>query len=98
MVIDSTLNRNQMYAHQLVSAVEYLHNKKQIIHMDIKPENVLVTSQDQVKLTDFGCAVEMKGPRQVFHGDYGGTHLYKPPELLDKDGCFDSTVSIAWYL
>ena len=47
---------------QLVSALKYLHEKKEIVHKDIKPDNLLVELIDfeakkiQVKLTDFGFA------------------------------------------
>ena len=42
---------------QLADALNYLHNndqKKSYIHLDIKPENVLLTNNIHVKLADFG--------------------------------------------
>jgi serine/threonine protein kinase len=76
-----------------VTAVEYLQTKQKVIHMDIKPENILVTSKDMIKLTDFGCFVKMGSPRRVHHKDNGGTRTYHPPELLEKGlKEFDSTV------
>lgn len=41
---------------QLVSAVQHAHEHN-IIHRDIKPQNVLVTDDGTVKITDFGIAL-----------------------------------------
>lgn len=40
---------------QLLSAISYLH-KKYIIHLDIKPDNIMVTQDNKVKLLDMGIA------------------------------------------
>ena len=46
------------YFVQLVDGLEYLHSVG-IVHKDIKPGNLLLTSMDVVKITDFGVAEEL---------------------------------------
>lgn len=52
---DSQLTQNQLltYIDQILSAVEYLH-LHDLCHRDIKPDNILMTDNLDVKLTDFG--------------------------------------------
>lgn len=42
---------------QLIDAVSYLHEKKNIIHRDIKPLNLFLNQHMQLKVGDFGDAV-----------------------------------------
>ncbi len=61
---------------QLLQALAYLH-RRGIVHRDLKPSNVLVDSQNEVKVLDFGLAVEAEQSK-----DRAGTLRYMSPEVL----------------
>lgn len=64
---------------RIVSAVSYLHARG-IVHMDVKPENVLVNYlNNSVKLTDFGSAKEVAKMTGV-----AGTINYMAPEIIKR--------------
>lgn len=42
----------------LLATLERLHNVHHIIHRDIKPENVLLTASGEIRLADFGTAIQ----------------------------------------
>ena len=46
---------NRYFMHQLVKGVNYLH-KHNVIHRDLKPGNLLVTRNCELRITDFGLA------------------------------------------
>lgn len=70
---------------EVCRALSYVHSRK-LIHYDIKPSNVLVSDEGQVKVLDFGlAAVKSIGP-----GEWrGGTPGYMAPELADSEALVD---------
>ncbi|MFM7617416.1 MAG: Stk1 family PASTA domain-containing Ser/Thr kinase [Actinomycetes bacterium] len=52
-----------------------------VIHRDVKPANVLISSQGQVKVTDFGIALSGNSPNELTKaGSVMGTATYFSPE------------------
>ncbi|CAJ0930860.1 unnamed protein product, partial [Mesorhabditis belari] len=67
------------YIYQLSSALDFCHERN-VIHRDIKPENVLIDKNGDLKLSDFGWAVQHDG--SVKRATICGTLDYLPPEML----------------
>lgn len=76
------------WADQLLDALEYLHGQRTpIIHRDIKPQNLKLTSQDKVILLDFGLAKgAMNDMSQVSASLRGYTRHYAPLEQIEGTG------------
>lgn len=67
----------QFYGYEILNALEFLHSQN-IVYRDLKPENVMLTDQGQVKMVDFGFAKIIK----EFTYTNCGTLAYIAPEVL----------------
>lgn len=68
---------------QVIDGISYLHSQG-IVHHDIKPSNILLFENGNVKLSDFGAGHNFGSAFTVI-----GTPAYQAPELLVDDNPFD---------
>lgn len=78
---------------QLAEAVRYLHHRK-MLHRDIKPPNIRVTANGEVKLLDFGLVRDVSPEASLETQTVGGTAAYVAPELLTERTVRESS---DWY-
>ena len=70
---------------QLASALSHSHAAG-IVHRDVKPTNVLLTSDGSVRLADFGIAVTATATRLTVTGTIAGSAGYVSPEQVLGSG------------
>lgn len=76
---------SRFYFHQLVSALHYCHQNG-VTHRDIKPQNILLDQNNNVKVSDFGLSAL---PEQLKNGllhTACGTPAYTAPEVAYRKG------------
>ncbi|CAJ0951720.1 unnamed protein product, partial [Ranitomeya imitator] len=93
------LDLASMYIAEMVLAVEYLHSYG-VVHRDLKPTNLMITSTGHIKVTDFGISklglmrltsdnykVRTKDITREFRdNEVDGTYHYLAPEVILKVG------------
>ena len=72
-----------LYVNQIADALQYVHNQN-LIHRDIKPHNMLIGTNHEILLSDFGIAILSQniGYRRLAAQDFEGTILYAAPEQI----------------
>jgi len=79
--------------HAVLRGLAYLREKHQIIHRDVKPSNILVNSQGEIKICDFGVSGQLI---DSMANTFVGTRSYMSPERLQ--GSQYSVASDLWSL
>ncbi len=68
---------------QVAAVLQYAHEKK-VIHRDVKPDNLLIGSDDELLLSDFGIAVAAHNTYSMQTQEAIGTVAYMAPEQLRR--------------
>ncbi|HLJ50719.1 MAG TPA: serine/threonine-protein kinase [Bryobacteraceae bacterium] len=71
------------YGCQVLGALGYAHEHG-VVHRDVKPENILLTADGNIKLVDFGIARQELAPRLTSTGAAVGSLYYISPEQVQN--------------
>ncbi|XP_046851933.1 testis-specific serine/threonine-protein kinase 3-like [Xenia sp. Carnegie-2017] len=88
------------YFRQLIDATAYMHDRD-IVHRDLKCENLLLTQLNAIMISDFGFSrVQAKIPdsqKRKLSRTFCGSYAYAPPEIL-RGIAYDGTMADIWSL
>ena len=70
--------------------LSYLHNRN-VMHRDIKPDNLFISESGVIKLGDFGLAVQLEHSCSK-RNSVCGTSMYMAPEVYEEEACLKSDV------
>jgi len=77
---------------EVLLGLAHLHGKKKVLHRDIKPDNILVNSRGEIKLTDFGISRDLNSTIAMA-ATFVGTATYMSPErALGEDYSYASDI------
>ncbi|XP_058087056.1 mitogen-activated protein kinase 3-like isoform X2 [Magnolia sinica] len=82
----------ECFLYQLLRGLKYLHSAN-ILHRDLKPGNLLINSNCQLKICDFGLA-RTGSDKGQFMTEYVVTRWYRPPELLLCCDNYDTSIDV----
>ncbi|KAI1384687.1 Pkinase-domain-containing protein [Hypoxylon trugodes] len=72
--------RCRYWFRDLILGIEYLHAQG-VVHRDIKPDNLLLTEDDVLKIVDFGVSEMFEKPDAMMTSKSAGSPAFLPPEL-----------------
>ncbi|KAI8875699.1 kinase-like protein [Backusella circina FSU 941] len=82
---------------QICRGIHYLHTVRKVCHKDLKLENILLNSENRVKICDFGLAIDQGSSHVV--GEYaGGSLAYTSPEQIRQRSPISCPKTDIWSL
>jgi serine/threonine protein kinase/formylglycine-generating enzyme required for sulfatase activity len=78
------VGHDRSVANFVKETAEAMHaaHEANVIHRDLKPQNILITPDEHPKVTDFGLARITDEAGLSITGDFAGTYLYMSPEQV----------------
>eukprot|EP01013_Petalomonas_cantuscygni_P001956 TRINITY_DN11989_c0_g1_i1.p1 TRINITY_DN11989_c0_g1~~TRINITY_DN11989_c0_g1_i1.p1 ORF type:complete len:448 (+),score=108.22 TRINITY_DN11989_c0_g1_i1:117-1460(+) len=88
----------QYFVYQILCSLKCIHGAG-VMHRDLTPSNVLLDTNCDLKLCDFGLAREVRQPDQEWQlwTDYVTTRWYRAPELVMEDKRYSEAIDV-WSL
>ncbi|KAJ1931483.1 negative regulator of the PHO system, partial [Linderina pennispora] len=80
------------FMYQMLSGIKYCHEMR-VLHRDLKPQNLLINSRNQLKLADFGLARAVGIPVNTFSNEVV-TLWYRAPDVLLGSRNYSNTIDI----
>jgi mitogen-activated protein kinase 1/3 len=71
----------QYFLYQILRGLKYVHSAN-VLHRDLKPSNLLINSNCDLSLCDFGLARGFEGGGENIMTEYVMTRWYRAPEVL----------------
>lgn len=86
----------RMWFRDLILGIEYLHAQG-VVHRDIKPDNLLLTEDDVLKIVDFGVSEMFEKSSEMLTAKSAGSPAFLPPELcIAKHGDISGKAADIW--
>ncbi|KAJ3227391.1 Serine/threonine-protein kinase 36 [Chytriomyces hyalinus] len=77
-------DRVRVFAKDLAAGLEFLHVEQNMIHRDLKLQNILISSTGVLKICDFGFSHLFEQSSNLALTSVKGTPIYMAPELIEE--------------